>query len=156
MIVNENIALELFEKDVTLICKNESRVMRFIAWFLSSSVFLNTWTTIGSTIYYSSGVIDPYEYSMIIKRELEFTSRMSRLGFVWWVISYLFLPLPFFLAYFRWREERKRVRFWLGGFELVDAERVRLFAEAIWERCGKCWPKSWMERWLLEELSGKH
>lgn len=103
------------------------------------------WITLGRTVHYPASVRDPYEHPQVIEHELVHVRQWERWGVLLW-ISYLFLPLPFGLAWFRWRWEREAY--------LLNLERgaVDQVVESIWTGYGWPWPKRWMKRWFERQL----
>jgi len=111
------------------------------------------WITLGRTVHYPASVRDPYQHPQVIEHELVHVRQWERWGVLLW-ISYLFLPLPFGLAWFRWRWEREA---YLGDLErrLDPAERalaVDEVVESLWVGYGWPWPRRWMKRWFERQL----
>ena len=108
------------------------------------------WTTLGATIYYPTSVENPYEYPLILEHELVHVRQWRRWGLLF-SISYLLLPLPFGLAWFRWRWEREAYLVQLHSADdphaAADAIARRLFADYGWP-----WPRPWMRRWFEQQL----
>ena len=95
---------------VRFVAKADSRLMAAAALLLRGIGLRNFneryWTTVGRTIYYPAYVRDPRAHPQIIDHELVHVRQWERYG-LWLWASYLLLPLPFGLAWFRFRWERE-------------------------------------------------
>lgn len=144
-----SIADTLALRSVEVRHKRTSRLMRVLTTVLGifGLDFGRFWTTIGSFVIYAPDDVDLGDlepHATIIRHELVHIDQARRFpGF--FQLSYLLLPLPFGLAYFRWVWERRAY--------LVDIEAGRLSIEeavtTLWSRYGWCWPRPWMRRWFL-------
>lgn len=146
---------ELRERGVTVKTKDKSRLMRLIGVVLGlfGLDFNRFWTTIGPrTIYAPVGTRltagELQRQRVIIEHELVHIGQARRWP-GWFQLSYLLLPLPFGLAYFRWVWERRAY--------LVDIRAGRLSIEEVvdtlWASYGWCWPRPLMRRWFEREVS---
>ncbi len=131
--------------------KNRSRLMRFLSFFLGYHFLTRAWTTVGPrTIWAPSHVrldhLDAYE--SILRHELVHVRQVRR-WFVLWHLSYLLLPLPVLLAWFRWRWEREAflVNLRAGDMGVDD------IVDSLWHGYGWCWPRPLMRRWFLKETT---
>lgn len=132
--------------------KEDARIMRAIDWIARTLVcnpgFMRYWTTLGRRIYFPSGVEDPYHHPQIMEHELVHVAQWDRWGW-FFVASYLLLPVPFGLAWFRWRWEREAYMVQLRSvrpeFLEVQIDRVvdRLWCDYLWT-----WPRPLMRRWF--------
>ena len=106
------------------------------------------WTTLGRTIYYPTAVVDPRAHPQVIEHELVHVRQWARWGLLLW-LTYVLLPLPVGLAWFRWRWEREA---YLPEVLSVPAhERARAIeriSEALWWGYAWPWPRPWMRRWF--------
>ena len=108
------------------------------------------WTTVGRTIYYPAYVRDPRAHPRIIDHELVHVHQWERLG-PWLWASYLLLPLPFWLAWFRFRWEREA---YLPPIEQAE-DRDRAIArvvDTLWFGYGLAWPRPLMRRWFKRDV----
>jgi hypothetical protein len=135
---------------VRLAPKRGSRVMRAAALLLraiGSRDFMDRyWTTVGRTVYYPSCVADPRAHPDVLEHELVHVRQWERWG-VWLWVSYLLLPLPFGLAWFRFRWEREA---YLVQIERAEdrAREIERVVNALWYGYGFPWPRAWMRRWF--------
>jgi hypothetical protein len=107
------------------------------------------WTTLGRVIYYPTAVEDPRAYPQVIEHELVHVRQWARWG-PWLWLSYLLLPLPFGLAWFRWRWEREAyLPEVLSASSAAERERViQQLSETLWRGYGWPWPRRWMRSWF--------
>lgn len=119
--------------------KGGSRLMKTIGWFLTvlsfgtSKKFMEMYTTtIGTTVYtpLSWNGWTEHEQMALLRHERVHMRQARRLGRVWYALLYLFVPLPFLLAYFRMRFEREAyaetIRAWIdyGGALAVTRSEI--------------------------------
>ena len=110
MIIDDLTIVKIREKGIKLRCKSESRMMKLLGFFVPS--FLTSWVTLGKTIWYPVKVQNPLEHLDIIEHELIHVEQYDNVGGIdfpdwFWVLLYVFFPVPIFFAYFRWRVERR-------------------------------------------------
>ena len=144
------VATELARLDVRVRIKSESWLMRAIGCLLGRKFLERYWTTVsGSTIWAPIGTdlsrLD--QYRVVIHHELVHVMQARRWP-VLWQLSYLLLPLPVGLAYFRWRSERAAYLVDLRAGR-VTVERV---VQSLWSVYGWTWPRGLMRRWFLREM----
>ena len=107
------------------------------------------WTTLARTIYFPRGVTDPLEHREALEHELVHVRQWERWGVYLW-LTYLFLPLPFGLAWFRWRWEREAYLVQIANARDPQCEIERVVA-VLWAGYGWPWPKPWMRRWFEKQ-----
>ena len=130
--------------------KSDSRLMHAIGKVLSvfgNKRFMESyWTTLFKTIYYPSRVSDPYRYDVVIEHECVHVAQWRKFNILF-TISYLFIPLPMGLAWFRWRWEREAylVNIAHAQDKLAAIESIvhNLWHEYLWT-----WPKKRMRKWF--------
>ena len=107
----------------------------------------NFWITIGRTIYHPAHVQDPLKYPLVVEHELVHVKQWDKWGLLF-IISYLFLPLPFGFAYFRfyWEQEAYMVQISHASDPYEEIDRV---VDRLWNNYGWPWPKAWMKRSLI-------
>jgi hypothetical protein len=148
--MHDDIERALRAQRVRLVPKRSSRLMRAAALALRALGLRDFqeryWTTIGRTIYYPACVCDPLAHRDVLAHELVHVRQWQRWGVLLW-ISYLLLPLPFGLSWFRWRWEREA---YLVQIErATDREReIERVVTALWSGYGWPWPRAWMRRWF--------
>ena len=141
--------------------KSASRLMRAIGWLLAACCinrhFLDRYTSvIWLHVYYPSswGAFDLASDSDVeahaVTFEHEFVHTQQRKRWhVLWAMSYLLLPLPFGLAWFRW--------YWERPAYLVNMRHGRTAeqcADALW-RYGWPWPRARMLAWFeAQDVTG--
>ena len=140
----------LSQQRVSLVPKAGSRLMRVCGLLLRAvgnrSFVERCWTTLGRTIYYPASVVDPLAHPVVLEHELVHVRQWERWGVLMW-ISYLLLPLPIGLCWFRFRWEREAYLVELA--HAVDREReLTRIVDALWFGYGFCWPRPWMRRWF--------
>ena len=135
---------------VRFVAKTDSRLMAAAALLLRGIGLRHFteryWTTVGRTIYYPACVRDPRAHPQVIEHELVHVRQWERYG-LWLWISYLLLPRPFGLAWFRFRGEREA---YLLEIEQAD-DRARAIArvvDTLWYGYGWPWPRPLMRRWF--------
>lgn len=120
-----------------------TKIRRKTRWW---GPFRHTWTTIGHTIYAPADCYDPLDDYVSLEHELVHVEQWNRYG-IWFWISYLFLPIPFGLAWFRWRWEREaystELIYWWTPEQIVDVLASRTY---LWP-----WPKKKMLAWFQKE-----
>ena len=140
---------------VRVLPKADSRLMRtcgFLLRALGNRVFVQRyWTTIGRTIYYPACVADPLAHPIVLEHELVHVRQWQRWG-LWMWFSYLCLPLPVGLAWFRFRWEREA--YLVDIAHAQDREReIGRIVDALWFGYGFAWPRRWMQRWFEREVA---
>lgn len=106
------------------------------------------WTTLFRTIYYPTRVVDPYVYHVTLKHECVHIAQWDKWNILF-SISYLLLPMPFFLAWFRWRWEREA--YLVNIRAAVDRElAIERIVDSLWTGYGWPWPRKRMRKWFLE------
>jgi hypothetical protein len=144
----------LREHRVRLLPKAGSPLMRAAALLLrciGQRDFLQCyWTTLARTVYYPGNVADPLAHPGVLEHELVHVRQWERWGVLLWV-SYLLLPLPFGLAFCRWRWEREA---YLVQLERAPdrAREIDRIVDALWFGYGWPWPRPWMRRWFQRRL----
>jgi hypothetical protein len=152
----EEIRQELADRNVRFVRKDRSWLMRAIGWFLMVT-FINQrfmtdyFTVIGKrTIYYPTKVTQKLELGEGIERfrtTLEHELVHMRQRDKWkilWQISWVLLPLPFLLAWCRWRWEREAYL-----TNIRNGTPIDWCVNALWAY-GWPWPKPWMRKWFEE------
>ncbi len=146
----------LAQQGVRLAPKAGSRLMRASALALralGNRAFMQRyWTTIGRTIYYPECVTDPLAYPVVLEHELVHVRQWRRFGVLMW-LSYLLLPLPIGLCWFRFRWEREAYLVELAHADDRGAEITRI-VDALWFGYGFPWPRRWMRRWFERASAG--
>ena len=61
--------------------------------------------------------------------------------------SYLLMPLPFGLAWFRFRWEREAYLIQIAHAQDREREITRV-VDTLWYGYGRPWPRRWMRRWF--------
>jgi hypothetical protein len=140
----------LAQQRVRLVRKADSRLMQACAVLLrpiGNHVFMqHYWTTIGRTIYYPACVADPLAHPIVLEHELVHVRQWQRWGVLMW-LSYLLLPVPFGLCWFRFRWEREAYLVELAHAPDREREITRI-VDALWYGYGFPWPRRWMRRWF--------
>jgi hypothetical protein len=132
-----------------VVAKQGSRRMRVLAallWPINRAFMGRYWTTLGRTVYYPTSVSDPFAHADILEHELVHVRQWQRFG-LWMWLSYLLLPLPFGLAWFRFRWEREAYLVEISRAEDREREIDRV-VDALWHGYGWPWPRSLMRRWF--------
>jgi len=144
------IAAELLAARVTVRLKSESRLMRFLAFFLSSRFMTHQWTTIGRrTIWAPVGTrLDRIDvYATVIRHELCHVRQWRRWPLIG-QLAYLTLPFPFLFAWFRWRFEREAYLVNIRAGTMT----CETIANVLWRYYGWPWLKPLMLRWLRRQV----
>lgn len=141
--------------------------MRFCGWWLgllgNDDFMEHYWTTVNGTIFYSNQVQYPYAYPELLEHELNLLEDQDykepgEWGWkdIWWVFRYLFLPVPIFLAWFRWKSERSAYLHQLTISGEKDKAVLRAGVEsvihALWVGYMFTWPRFFMRRWFWKQL----
>lgn len=133
-------------KGMNLKSKGEFWWWRFLGKF-NGPILTRFWTTIGSTIYYPTTVQDPEQWETILEHEAVHVEQYRKYTVPLFLILYLLVPLPFGLAFFRWKFEREAY--------LVDVKSGRMTPEQVahtmWRDYGFAWPKPLMLRWFRKK-----
>lgn len=150
-----DIERELNAQRVRLVAKRDSRLMRVLGLLLCAvgtrGFNERFWTTLGRTIYYPTSVHDPFAHPVVLEHELVHVQQWRRWGLFLW-ISYLLLPLPIGLAWFRFRWEREAYLVQLARAPDREHEIERI-VDVLWFGYARPWPRSWMRRWFLRNSS---
>jgi len=146
----------LLRAHVKLVPKTSSTLMRSCGLLLravGNRVFLERyWTTLGRTIYYPTRVTDPLSHPVVLEHELVHVRQWERWGVLMWV-SYLLLPLPIGLCWFRFRWEREAYLVDLAHAPDRDREReIERIVDSLWFGYGFPWPRPWMRSWFRQAL----
>lgn len=133
--------------------KSTSYLMRVLTVVLGwvGLDFNRFWTTVSRRVIYAPNHVDLSDlerHRVIIQHELVHI-RQARRWPVLFQVSYLLLPLPVGLAWFRF--------YWERHAYLVDIHAGRLTVEdvvqTLWSNYGWVWPKPWMRRWFERKLA---
>jgi len=153
----------IVDHNVKVIPKRESRLMRFIAWFCAvrwfwlfqiNPHFMDRYTTtIGKTIYYRESW-EPFSLTddaAVRRHRITFMHEFRHvLQYEKWrvlyQISYVLLPLPFLLAWYRFYWERDPYL----HVNIKHGRSVDDCVEALW-KYGWPWPRSSMRKWFTKE-----
>lgn len=151
----EHIDRQLKQHGVRLVPKTSSSLMRFIGFLLlaiGNRRFVDHyWTTLARTIYYPAGIADPLDHRGVLEHELVHVRQWERWNVILW-LTYLLLPLPLGLAWFRWRWEREAYLVQLRRAANRKNEIVRI-VESLWTGYGWPWPRRWMQRWFEKQVA---
>jgi hypothetical protein len=137
---------------VRLVSKADSRLMRAAALLLRGigqrDFNERFWTTVGRTVYYPTCVEDPLAHPDVLEHELVHVRQWQRWGVLMW-LSYLCLPLPFGLAWFRFRWEREAYLVQIA--RAADREQeIERIVQVLWHGYGWPWPRPLMRKWFRE------
>lgn len=128
-----------------------------------------TWTTIGDTIWTPMGRTDwgqdtPIRHPVTVAHEAIHVRQqslwrtlMGPIGLPLWIAAYLLFPVPFGLAWFRWRMEREAYLSdlaWalkIGGSKLSAKRAAEGVIDTLWSQ-GMTWPKPWMRRYFHQQI----
>ena len=127
--------------------KRSSWMMRFIGLILPAAFSTRFWTTVSGWHIHAPNGADLKaleKYESIILHELVHIRQARRFP-GHWQLSYLLLPLPIGLAWFRWLWEREAY--------LVNIRAGTMSAEDVVQTLGSVnyfwsWPRPWMRRWF--------
>jgi hypothetical protein len=139
-------------------CKNAANwFVSIILWFVPDRY----WITIWDTTYYPETtaktavervMTDPMRNKKIVKHEGKHYLQWDKYG-VFFPLLYLFLPLPFLFAYFRWMFEREAYLVDILEFDVP----VDIVVNALWYGYVFTWPPCLMRSWFnkrVEALKG--
>jgi len=149
---------ELEKQGIKIASKDSVWWMNVMAWFLSilgNKTFMEQfWTTVGETIYYPSKVMNPFDeiYDVLLQHECVHIAQYRK-NKVFFTVAYIFLPIPFFFAYYRWKYEREAYMIQLR----INSSPVAIewVVNTLWNNYGWTWPRSWMKDWFEKELGLK-
>ena len=151
----EDIAARLKAHRVKLIAKSQSPLMRIIDRLLrliGNRHFIDHyWTTIARRVYYPTLVTDPLAHGDVLEHELVHVRQWARWNLLFW-FTYLLVPLPFGLAWFRWYWEREAYLIQLRRASDRNQEIERI-VHALWTDYGWTWPRPWMRRWFHKTVA---
>jgi hypothetical protein len=104
---------------------------------------------IGDTIYYPEHVTEPDadEHKDTVEHEKEHLRQFEKYGTFCFLFLYALIPLPFFLAYFRWKFEREAYM-----VNLKNGADLELVLESL-KHYGRPWPVCCMRKWFKKELA---
>ena len=125
--------------------------MRFLGWILkpiNPDFMTSYWTTIGETIYYPTSVNIPEWHTGIIEHEKVHIAQWRVYG-LWFWFSYLFLPIPFGLAWWRYAWEREAYLVDIAARRMTIQEVARILSSS---KYGWAWPRPWIEKWLRKQV----
>jgi hypothetical protein len=142
---------------VRLVAKADSRLMRAAGVLLrgigNRDFNARYWTTVGRTVYYPTSVSDPLAHPDILDHELVHVRQWQSWGVLMWA-SYLLLPLPFGLAWFRFRWEREAYLVQIARAD--DREReIERVVQVLWYGYGWPWPRASMRKWFEQHAPRK-
>lgn len=146
---------ELEKKEIKLAPKDSVWWMGVIAWLLSiigNKKFMDGfWTTVGETIYYPSSVKNPLDsqHASILEHEAVHVVQYRK-NKAFFTVAYIFLPIPCFFAYWRWKYEREAYMVQLKRNSSPEA--IEWVVNTLWSNYAWTWPKSWMREWFEKEL----
>jgi len=151
----------LTEHNISVKPKASSRLMRLIGFLLAltciNKKFMTThWTIIHKTLYFPSNVAEfdvdkdshLEAFHVLFAHEFVHVRQREKWGILWQV-SYLLFPLPFLLAWFRWRWEREAYL-----VNIIHGRDIDDVVTRLWNY-GWPWPKTRMRAWFVEALA-KH
>lgn len=131
--------------------KAESKLMRFIAFFLGKEFMTSFWTTVSAYTIWAPVTVDLTKleprHFVTIEHELIHTQQAFDWPFLW-QLAYLLLPLPFGFAYVRWRSERVAYLMNLRAGTLTIDD----VCDLLWRKYFWTWPRKWMRRWFEKQL----
>jgi len=159
MLTPDEIRTFIHEHNVKLVPKRESWLMRAIAWVLAvtriNSDFMDSYTTtIRKTIYYRMAW-EPFEigtdahlraHASTLEHEFVHVLQWEKYWLLF-TISYVLLPIPIGLAWYRFRWEREAYLINIRNGRSIDS-----CVDALW-RYGWPWPRSWMRRWFQKQTA---
>ncbi len=139
-------------------------INRMLFWIPFDTGF---WTTIGRTVAYPvtgpdlglwQNFLDPgtpldsylRDHRSVVEHEFHHCLQHERWGLAY-SVSYLLLPLPVGLAWFRWLWERQPYTFQLRHYGDPERPAIDRVVDTLWSAY-LCWPKAWMRRWFQREL----
>ena len=139
-----------------LVYKKNSKLMKVIAWLLKlfNSNFMEDYVTvIGETIYLPSNW-DSYSKKkqvVLLTHEQTHIEQYKR-NKLWFVISYLFLPLPMFLSYYRCKYEIEAYKINIEQGMSIDVAINELYGPK-YLYAGKWFGKKKLRKWIEDELN---
>lgn len=136
-------------REIRVVAKKDSRFWRLLGK-VSKVAYELTWTTIGHTIYYPPYVTDPFlpKYEVDIAHELVHVKQYEKYGVPLFLFLYLFIPLPCFFSYFRWRFEREAYLEDLANSNI----KIQQVIDILWKDYFYPWPRSWMNKWFEKNV----
>lgn len=152
----------LLQHGAKLRSKAESRLMRVlnvlvvIVTFGRNRRFMTDyWTVFRDTIYAPTRVEDPYRYWITLSHECVHVEQWRRWRALFWM-SYLLLPLPFGLAWFRWRWEREAYLNSHLRYAFNVEREIDVIVHNLWHEHAWTWPQEWMRAWFRREVSKRN
>lgn len=134
-------------------------IWRVLSWFFGERFLTSFVTTIGCVIYVP---LTWSSWSQATRDELLAHERIHVAQWKKWrglfALSYLLLPLPFGLAWFRWRWEREAYaeqwRYRQAANKQTYQQRLDFIQHVADNLSGRmygwAWPRSWIVRWMQE------
>jgi hypothetical protein len=149
---------------IRFVAKRDSSLMRFLGFLLTwvTPQFMDQfWTTLGSTIYYPTSVINPRheKYATIVWHESIHVEQFYTYSWFLMVCAYTFFPLPILFSGRWWIERGAYLVTLLCEIKEnpscnIEA-RVDAIVEMLWSSYAWPWPKKWMKAWFLSQLKDK-
>ena len=143
------------EKQVRLIPKTQSLLMRLTAFILGSGFMNNFWTTYRlpfqkvPTITYPPDVLDPLKYFYTLEHEMVHVEDLRKpFAPIYMGLMVSLLPLPILFSG-RWYVERYA---YLHNI-LNHGYSVDYVVETLWSKYAWCWPRSLMRKWFLKKIA---
>lgn len=139
---------------IHLATKSDSWLLRALRPMLGQRWWERMAVTIGSTVYLPDHIEDPWDYEQLLRHEAIHVFQFRRWGVLFW-LTYLLLPLPAGLAWFRWRWEREAyLTSEIMGAAPHNRDRMAQWvASLMWSpNYFWAWPSSWALKWLRKEI----
>lgn len=138
--------------------KKDSKLMKAIAFALKpfNPTFMEEYTTvIGETIYLPAqwDSWSKKKQLVILTHEKTHIEQYKR-NKLWFVVSYMLLPLPMFAAYFRCRYEAKAYKINIRAGMSIDQAVEELYGPK-YLYAGKWFGRERIKRWIEKELKSE-
>jgi len=145
------------EQKIKLVHKKNSKLMRLIGWLTKSfnPTFMDEYTTtIGRTIYLPSKWDNwsKVKQIVILCHEKTHINQYKKCR-LWFVLSYLFLPLPMFFSYFRCKYEAEAYTINIKHGVSID-DVVEELHGPRYLYAGYGFGKKRLKKWIEKELKG--
>jgi len=138
-----------------MVYKIDSRLMRTIAWLIKpfNPKFLEEYTTvIGETIYLpTKWDLFSKTMQMVILTHEKIHIKQYKRNKLWFVLSYMLLPLPMFAAYFRCKYEAEAYKINIRAGMPIDMAVEELYGPK-YLYAGKWFGKERLRKWIQMEL----